>query len=214
MNTNAKKVLAACGVAAAVAAVMVGCTTTPTPSDEQTAAKAAQVMKASFKARGQAGLDRLDQDETQKLCSAEGTKAPEKDVAAKIEKINLALIVWPADGKLVGDWKNGEKVAQEGRGKQWSDDPKGPVGGNCYACHQLAPQEVSYGTIGPSLYQFGKLRGYTDDMRKYAYGKIYNAEAYSACSLMPRFGHGHVLSEAQIKDLVALLMDPNSPVNK
>ena len=114
----------------------------------------------------------------------------------------------------LGDWKNGERIAQEGRGKQYSDDPKGPVGGNCYACHQLAPQEVSYGTIGPSLYQFGKTRGYTDDMRKYAYGKLWNAEAYNACSLMPRFGHSKILTEAQVKDLVALLMDPESPVNK
>ncbi len=73
------------------------------------------------------------------------------------------MIKWPADGKLMGDWKNGEKIAQEGRGMQYSDDPKGPVGANCYACHQLAPQELSYGTIGPSLYQFGKLRGYTDE---------------------------------------------------
>ena len=92
--------------------------------------------------------------------------------------------------------------------------PKGPVGGNCYACHQLAPQEVSYGTIGPPLYQFGKIRGYNDDIRKYAYGKIWNADAYTACSNMPRFGHSQILTEAQIKDLVALLMDPDSPVNK
>lgn len=207
-----KKILAACAVAAVATGVVVGCATTP--NDAQTTAKAAEVMKASFKARGQAGLDRLDQDETQKLCSAAGTKAPSKDVAEKIEKLNLVLIKWPADGKLMGDWKNGERIAQEGRGKQWSDDPKGPVGGNCYACHQLAPQEVSYGTIGPPLYNFGKIRGYSEDMRKYAYGKIYNPEAYSACSLMPRFGHGQILTEAQIKDVVALLMDPESPVNK
>lgn len=212
MNTRIMKMLVAGGIAAAVATVVVGCATTP--DDAQTTAKATALMKTSFKARGQAGLDRLDQDETQKLCSAAATKAPPKDVTEKIEKINLALIVWPADGKLMGDWKNGEKIAQEGRGKQWSDDPKGPVGGNCYACHQLAPQEMSFGTIGPSLYQFGKIRGYTEDMRKYAYGKIYNPEAYSACSLMPRFGHGKILSEAQIRDLVALLMDPDSPVNK
>ncbi|MCC7042183.1 MAG: hypothetical protein IT516_17910 [Burkholderiales bacterium] len=93
---------------------------------------------------------------------------------------------WPADGKYVGDWKNGERIAHEGRGKQWSDDPKGPVGGDCYACHQLSPQEVSFGTIGPTLYQFGKVRGYSDEMRKYAYGKIWNSAAYSACSNMPR----------------------------
>jgi sulfur-oxidizing protein SoxX len=131
-----------------------------------------------------------------------------------IEKLNFASVKWPADGKWLGDWKNGERIAQEGRGKQYSDDPKGPVGGNCYACHQLTPQEVSYGTIGPSLYQFGKLRGYNDETRKYAYGKIWNADAYSACSNMPRFGHSQILTEQQIRDLVALLTDPDSPVNK
>ncbi|MFO1316308.1 MAG: sulfur oxidation c-type cytochrome SoxX [Burkholderiales bacterium] len=199
--------------AAACAALgVVGCATGP--SDAEVSAKATQVLKASFKARGQAGLDRLDQDETQKLCTEYGTKAPPKDVAEKIEKLNLATIKWPADGKYLGDWKNGERIAQEGRGKQYSDDPAGPVGGNCYACHQLAPQEVSYGTIGPSLYQFGKLRGYNDEIRKYAYGKVWNSDAYSACSLMPRFGHSAILSEQQVKDVVALLMDPDSPVNK
>jgi len=186
----------------------------PAVAADDTAAKATAMLKSSFKARGQAGLDRLDQDETQKLCSEWFGKAIPKDVAERIEKQNAASIRWPADGKLLGDWKNGEKIAQEGRGKQYSDDPAGPVGGNCYACHQLTKQEISYGTIGPSLYNFGKIRGYSEDMRKYAYGKIYNAEAYSACSNMPRFGHQQILTEQQIKDVTALLMDPESPVNK
>jgi len=34
-----------------------------------------------------------------------------------------------------------------------------------------------------------------------------------ACSNMPRFGHAGVLDEAQIRDLMALLLDPKSPVN-
>jgi len=135
-------------------------------------------------------------------------------VAEKIEAANLASIRYPADGKLVGDWKNGERIAQEGRGKQFSDDPAGPVGANCYACHRLSAGELSYGTIGPSLYQFGKIRGYTDETRKYAWGKVFNAQAYSACSNMPRFGHKGILSEQQIRDVVGLLMDPESPVNK
>lgn len=202
------------GWAAALAAValVIGCATTP--SDSEVSAQAAQMLKASFVARGQAGLDRLDQDETQKLCTQYSGKVAPKDVVDRIEKANLEAIKWPADGKLMGDWRNGEKIAQEGRGMQYSDDPKGPVGANCYACHQLAPQEVSYGTIGPPLYQFGKTRGYSDEVRKYAYGKIYDADAYSACTNMPRFGYSHILTEAQIKDLVALLMDPNSPVNR
>ena len=176
------------------------------------APKPTQVLKASFKARGQAGLDRLDQDETQKTVqrvrgqgAAEGRRREDRE-----DRTSRRSSGRPTASYL-GDWKNGERIAQEGRGKQYSDDPKGPVGGNCYACHQLAPQEVSYGTIGPSLYQFGKVRGYNDDMRKYAYGKIWNAEAYTACSNMPRFGHSQILTEAQVKDLVALLMDPDSP---
>ncbi len=192
--------------------VLTGCATTPT--DAETSAKAAAVLKASFKERGQAKLDRLEQDLTQETCSGYATKAPPKDVMEVIEKANLAMIKWPADGKFLGDWKSGEKIAQEGRGMQYSDDPKGVVGANCYACHRLDPKEVSYGTIGPSLYNFGKTRGYGPDIQKYAYGKIYNAEAYSACTNMPRFGHNGILTEQQIKDVVALLMDPQSPVNK
>jgi Cytochrome c. len=194
------------------AAVLVGCAIAP--SDERISADASAMIKNSFKARGQAGLDRLDQDDTQRLCSQAAGKTPPRDVAERIEKQNLATIKYPADGKLLGDWKNGEKIAQDGRGKQYSDDPKGPVGGNCYACHQLAPQELAYGTIGPSLYRFGKLRGYTVETQRYAYGKIFNSEAFAACSTMPRFGHNGILSEQQIKDVTALLMDPASPVNQ
>jgi sulfur-oxidizing protein SoxX len=199
-------------LAASTAATLVGCATGP--SDDEINAKAAAVLRSSFKERGQAKLDRLAQDDTQKTCSQYAGKALPKDIAERIEKANLASIKWPADGKYLGDWKNGERIAQEGRGMQYSDDPKGPVGANCYACHRLSPQELSYGTIGPSLYQFGKLRGYNDEIRKYAYGKIYNAEAYSACTNMPRFGHSGILSEQQVRDVVALLMDPESPVNK
>jgi len=202
-----------CAVTAAAPAILFfGCATAP--SDAETGTKAAAMMKASFREQGQAKLDRLDQDDMQKTCSEYSGKALPRDVAERIEKANLATIKWPADGKLVGDWKNGEKIAQEGRGMQYSDDPKGPAGANCYACHQLAPEELSFGTIGPSLYEFGKKRGYTDEMRKYAYGKIYNPDAYSACTNMPRFGHKGILTEKQITDIVALLMDPASPVNK
>ena len=31
---------------------------------------------------------------------------------------------------------------------------------------------------------------------------------------MPRFGHTKLLDEQQIRDLMALLLDPNSPVNQ
>jgi sulfur-oxidizing protein SoxX len=184
-------------------------------SGEQTHAKAVALMKASFREHGQAKLDRLDQDEVQRLCSdVHDGRTISKDDAARIEKAQQADIKYPAGGKYLGDWKAGERIAQTGVGMQYSDDPKNPTGGNCYACHQLTKAEVSYGTIGPSLYNFGKVRGFTPEMQKYAYGKVYNSQAFSACSSMPRFGHSHILSEKQIQDVVALLMDPESPVNK
>lgn len=199
--------LALAGTLAAGCALMGG--------DDAHSARALAMMKASFKENGQAKLDRLDQDETQKLCSIHATdKAIPKDVAARIEKMNLATIKYPEGDKFMGDWKSGERIAQSGVGKQFSDDPKTPSGANCYACHQLSKAELSFGTIGPSLYNFGKIRGHTPAMQKYAYGKIYNAQAFSACSNMPRFGHQQILTEKQIQDVVALLMDPESPVNK
>ena len=195
-----------------VTAIVGGCVAAI--DESETAAKAAAALKASFKPAGQAGLDRLEQDETQRACSLSAGKAPSKDIAAMIEQTNLATIRYPADGKLLGDWKNGERIAQEGRGKQFSDDPKGPVGANCYACHQLSKGELSFGTIGPSLYQYGKLRGNSVDVQRYTFGKIYNSEAFTACTNMPRFGHKGILSEQQIKDVAALLLDPASPVNQ
>jgi L-cysteine S-thiosulfotransferase len=212
MGTKTFAASAAVVLALAAGGALHGCATAP--SDSAVSERAETVMKASFKARGQAGLDRLDQDETQKLCSEYANRPLPASVAEKIQQVNLASIRYPADAKLVGDWKAGEKIAQEGRGKQFSDDPKGTVGANCYACHQLAPAEMSYGTIGPSLYRFGKLRGFTDETRRYAWGKVYNAEAYAACSNMPRFGHNGILTEQQIRDVVALLVDPASPVNQ
>jgi sulfur-oxidizing protein SoxX len=180
------------------------------PSDQEISALALKTMKSSFKERGQAKLDRLDQDETQKTCSSAVTK----EGSSHIEKINTATLRFPADGKLMGDWREGEKIAQSGVGKQFSDDPKRPAGGNCYACHQLSKQEISYGTIGPSLYNFGKIRGNTEATQRYTYGKVYNPQAFTACSNMPRFGHNGILTEAQLRHVVALLLDPESPVNK
>ena len=48
---------------------------------------------------------------------------------------------------------------------------------------------------------------------EYTWGKIWNARAYNACSVMPRAVHKGIITEAQAKDLMALLLDPKSPVN-
>ena len=201
-------------LALAVAGALVAACAGTSPSDEQYSQKALAMLKASFKERGQAKLDRLDQDDMQRLCSQYEGKPMPKDVVDKLERAQQALIKYPADGNLMGDFRSGERIAQSGQGMQFNDNPANPAGANCYACHQLSKAELSFGTIGPSLYNFGKTRGYTPEMQRYAFSKIYNSQAFSACSNMPRFGHSKILTEAQIKDLVALLMDPKSPVNQ
>jgi len=171
---------------------------------------------ASFKANGIATLDRLNQDDTQQYCSNADALAGKADPKkrAMIEKENLATVRLPSDGNYFGDWKEGEKIAQSGRGATWTDKADTVVGGGCYNCHQISKKEISYGSIGPSLYNYGKMRGAGKDVVEYTWGKIYNSKAYNACSNMPRFGHYKLLNEQQMRHLMSLLLDPQSPVNQ
>jgi L-cysteine S-thiosulfotransferase len=171
-----------------------------------------RIMQRDFHARGQATMDRVRQDALQRLCTESGD-APPAERAKALEAEQMKLIIYP-EGTLLGDWRRGEKIAQGGRGLTWSDKPGAPADGSCYNCHQLSPQELSYGTIGPSLRRFGATRGSGPEIQRYVYGKIYNAKAYNLCSQMPRLGLSGTLTPEQIKDLVALLLDPASPVNR
>ena len=204
--------LALLALAAAVAAAS-GCATRLSEGDAQ--ARAEDAIRRSFTHGNRPMAARVErQDEVQKLCSAH-RNAPPKGIAEGIEKSQMAAIRYPASGKLMGDWRQGERIAQNGYGLRFTDpDTNRPNGGSCYNCHQLAPQEISFGTIGPSLHRFGRQRGTGEATQRYAYGKIYNSQAFSACSSMPRFGHNGILNEAQIAHLVALLLDPDSPVNE
>jgi sulfur-oxidizing protein SoxX len=170
------------------------------------------VMKRDFHARGSATLARLEPDAVQNACNLYANAPPEA-LAKQLEAAELAAIRFP-QGSLIGDWKNGQRIAQSGRGLQWNDGPKDVAGGSCYNCHQLSREEESYGTLGPSLLGFGKLRGNSPEMQTYAFGRIYNSKAYNLCAQMPRLGHSGTLNEQQIKDLVAYLLDPASPVNR
>ena len=199
-----------------IAAVAAGCAMAPAPDYDKVAL---DMINGSFRPQGQAGIDRLQQDEAQRLCS--GPTAPAPADLKRIETAELATVKPPPSGRYLGDWREGEKLAQNGRGMTWTDPAGTPAGGNCYNCHQMSKAEISFGTIGPSLYNYGKLRGVQDPadpasapIVQYTWGKIWNAKAYSACSEMPRFGHAKVLSEQQIQDLMALLLDPKSPVNQ
>lgn len=157
---------------------------------------------------------RLQQDETQRQCTATRSK-PAPTLAQTIRARERKRIVYPADGVLLGDWKRGEALAQSGFGGRFTDtNPSQPNGGNCYACHQLAQSEISYGTLGPSLTGYGKAHGAGADAVRAAYDKIYNSQAVLACSSMPRFGASGFLSVDQVRDLTAYLMSPDSPVNR
>ena len=178
----------------------------PSPTEVQ------KVMQRDFHPRGQATMERLAQDGVQRVCT-ETRDRPPAEVAKALEADQMKTITYP-QGSLMGDWKRGETIAQSGRGLTWNDKAGEAGGGSCYNCHELSPQEFSHGTIGPSLRGFGKTRGAGADLQRYVYGKIYNAKAYNLCSQMPRLGLSGTLTPEQIKDLVALLLDPASPVNQ
>ena len=209
--THLKQLLAISGFIFAAGLVQ-----TPALAQQKNDPKFNKMMQDSFRAQGIAGLDRIDQDATQKFCS-DPVYANSKQAEAmreKIQKMNMDTIQQPSDGKYIGDWKNGEKIAQSGRGATWSDKADTVIGGGCYNCHQIDPKEISYGTIGPSLSGYGKMRGYSPEVITYTWNRINNAKSYNACSNMPRIAHFKLLNEKQIQDVMALLLDPESPVNK
>lgn len=193
--------------------LVAGCANGPTENEWRQ--RAEQIFRGSFTHGNPEIAARVGrQDEVQLLCTRYRNEPP-KEVAEKIVRSQSASIRYPASGRLLGDWRQGAKIAQDGSGLRFTDsDARRPNGGNCYNCHRIAPQEISFGTIGPSLYRFGALRGASEATQKYVYGKIYDSQAFLACSQMPRFGFNEVLTEMQITHLVALLLDPDSPVNK
>jgi len=208
-------------IAPALIALIAGCAAVP--SGPELDKLAADIAKASFRDEGQAKVDRLVQDDANRECAAADVagKPIDEKVAKVIEETNLKAIKWPSDGKFLGDWKEGEKLAQSGRGMTWTDAAGSENGGNCYNCHQISKQEISFGTLGPSLYNYGKMRGVANPdapeskaIVEYTWGKIWNARAYNACSQMPRAGHKGILNEQQVKHIMALLLDPKSPVNQ
>jgi L-cysteine S-thiosulfotransferase len=213
------KVAGAAALSLLAAAGITGCATGPSPQDLDREAVA--VMKASFRDQGIAKVDRLNQDLGQSACSSD--KPPSEAVAARIMEEARATVKWPSGGQFIGDWREGEKLAQNGRGMTWTDPSAATSanGGNCYNCHQLSKAEISYGTIGPSLYQYGRNRAVSDPASpnskaivEYTWMKIFNGKTYNACSNMPRFGHLGLLDEKQMSHLMALLLDPKSPVNQ
>jgi sulfur-oxidizing protein SoxX len=178
MNSKLRTVLAV----TTVALLVVGCASGPSVADLN--ALTLQIVKASFRDQGIVKASILNTDETNQACSeadALGKPLDEKTVK-RIEETNMKAIKWPSDGKFIGDWKEGEKIAQNGRGLTFTDTASTVNGGNCYNCHKIDEKEISYGTIGPSLHNYGKIRGITDPnsasakpIVEYTWGKIWNS---------------------------------------
>ena len=213
------KSIAIIAVATAAVLLAAGCASVPAPQDLDREALA--VIKASFRDQGIAKVDRIQQDLGQSACSS--ATPPSEAVAEQVMAQARAAVKWPAGGQYIGDWREGEKLAQNGRGMTWTDSSAAAKdnGGSCYNCHQISKQEISFGTIGPSLYNYGKNRGVANvtaptaqPIIEYTWMKIYNGKTYNACSNMPRFGHLGLLDEKQMAHLMALLLDPRSPVNQ
>ena len=205
--------------ATGMALLLAGCATGPSEADLDRQALAA--VQASFRDQGIAKVDRIKQDLGQSACSSD--KPPAETVVERITAEARATVKWPTGGQYFGDFREGERIAQSGRGMTWTDPSAATSanGGNCYNCHQISKQEISHGTLGPSLYNYGKNRGVTDTLAataqpivEYTWMKLYNGKTFNACSNMPRFGHAGLLDEKQMAHLMSLLLDPKSPVNQ
>jgi sulfur-oxidizing protein SoxX len=201
-----------------VAISIIAVTGASSAMDPDTLRRSEEVMRRSFSsATPEEWQTRLAQDEVQALCSAH-RNAPPADVAERIVELSRAEVRYPDDGKLVGNWKEGEKLASVGTGghigRIQPDRPGTRKGGNCYACHTMAAKEVAAGNLGPSLTGYGKRLGNSPETAKFVYEKIWNAQAYFPCSQMPRFGTNGRLTPQEIADTVGFLLDPESPVNR
>jgi len=184
----------------------------PSLAQDDMAARAEAAFVSSFAGGDPVILARVAvQDSVQRICS-EHRNAPPADLGQEMMSVQRAAIRYPA--QLLGDWRQGERIAEDFTGLRYNDKPGQPAGGNCYACHQITPRELAYGTVGPSLLAYGRSRGWGTAAQQLAYERIYNSQAFAACSTMPRFGHNGVLTPQQIAHLVALLLDPASPVNR
>ena len=202
--------------------LLAGCASLP--SSAELDAQARGVVLASFRDQGIAKVDRLRQDLMHEGCST--GEEPSDALAERIRTEAMASVRWPTGGQYFGNWVEGERIAQSGRGMTWTDasTETRANGGNCYNCHQIDEKELSYGTLGPSLWHYGRNRGVREvaDMSspvtapiiQYTWAKLWNSHAYLACSNMPRFGHQKLLDEQQLRHLMSLLLDPRSPVNR
>ena len=191
-----------------------GCATYP---DEATTRQMAEKMVFEAFSASPVHMKRLEQDRSQQICSKIGDAQLTQAEAAEVVKLARESIKYPASGRLVGDWKIGDRLAHDGAGdriRNGKTEKRKENGALCQNCHALAPGEINVGNVGPSLTGYGKQRGNSEAIVKYTYEKIYNAWVVFPCSNMPRLGATGHLTPEQITHMVAYLLDPQSPINK
>jgi len=199
----------------AIVALMAGCATYPDAASTRESAE--KMIRSDFTAPAPELLKRLEQDRSQQICSKIGGAALTQPEAAEVVRRARESMRYPASGKLVGDWKAGEKLAHDGAGDRIQLgrlEKRKENGGLCQNCHALAPGEINVGNVGPSLTGYGTQRGNSDAVAKLTYERIYNGWAYAPCSNMPRLGATGHLTPEQITHMVAYLLDPQSPINR
>ena len=201
--------------AGAGALIAAGCATSPDPATTRESAE--RMVSEGFSAPMPTLLKRLEQDRSQEICSKLGGAKLTQAEAAEVVERARASFQYPGSGKLVGDWKIGDKLAHDGAGDRIQFgklEGRKENGGLCQNCHALAPGEVNVGNVGPSLTGYGVQRGNSEAVAKLTYERIFNGWAFAPCSTMPRLGANHHLTPEQIAHLVAYLIDPQSPVNR
>ncbi len=226
------KILTKTGLAALVSFFVLasGTTSADSPKADYTAMSAEELAEhLIFEAEGfdldqktQEGgtvRDRLTQDKIQKTCSALKDGDVDSATAKKVTEIARGNMVYPKAGIRLGDWKKGQALSQNAYGyrvgHKVDNHGKRSPGGLCMNCHLLDPAEAPRsGTLGPSLVGYGKTRGRSDATLKYTYEVVYNTHVAFPCTNMPRFGANGFLTQEQIRDVMAYLLDPDSPVNQ
>ena len=162
----------------------------------------------------------MRQDRTQRECTLYGNAPPDR-AAVAIGEREWRSIVFPSDGTVLGDWRRGETLARslpretavrDGEVPSPPREAEAPAA-QCLSCHQLDRRDIGQQRSGPALIGYARTRGQYPGSAKLVYEQIYNSNAVVACSAMPRFGAHKVLSPEQIRDIVAYLLAPDSPVN-
>lgn len=107
------------------------------------------------------------------------------DPCGKLPPPPVSMVKW--EGSL-GDPKKGKTIAFST-----------PLG-NCLACHEINGGDQP-GSIGPSLANYGS-RGLP---YSYTYQRLYDTRLYNPDAHMPLFGTNGVLSDEEIRDVMAFL---------